>query len=412
MIGSADRSLALDVSLTGRADYTVSDNIERAPVGSEVSGTIWARTVGLGLLQNWGPKSLNILVEGGWETVDATTSTTEEVNRLRMDARLPWSSTGALAVSLEQSRETVPPDPEELNQGRQLTDRSRAGINLASRTSPNSGWEADLSARIEEREDRDLMESVSAVTWSTALDKIYNIELGAGLTNGEDAILENSWVEDQFSVVLNRQLSASSSIGYRLQWDGSHIEEADTGTGRSDQRSERIGAGATYQWQSSSLWQHVYGIHIDRVTTVSDEKYTEPRAQVSVSGGQLREATLAVNATYGTQLPDPLDDQATWSRNATFRTDISWAAARNLSLESAVSYRRSVFFLDDTLDREDVTTSAQVSMVWQPLELRLSFGLTALSVGLTALAEERHSSDETNDLNETRYGINLSGTIE
>jgi hypothetical protein len=160
------------------------------------------------------------------------------------------------------------------------------------------------------------------------------------------------------------------------------------------------------------LWQHVYGVGIDRVTTVSDEKYTEPRAQASVSGGQLRGARVTAIATYGTQLPDPLDDQATWSRNATFQTDISWEAARNLSLESAVSYRRSVFFLDDTLDREDVTTSAQVNMVWQPVELRWFFGLTAFSVGLTALAEERHSSYETNDLNETRYGINLSGTIE
>jgi hypothetical protein len=403
----------LDVRLTGRADYTVSDNIERRPVGEEVSGTIWAETVGLGINETWGPNTLDLLIEGGWEKIDGATRTDEEISRFMMDASFPWSSTGALAVSVEQSRETVPPDSEDLNQGRQLTDRLRAGINFAGRSSHGSSWESDFSARTEERSDRDLKEFISEVTWSKIFDEVRSFELAVGLTNGEDQALENAeiaWVEDRVSVVLNRQMSASSSMEYMLQRDGSYIQGTGPGTGR----SERIGAGATYQGKISSRWEQAYGIGIDQVRTVSGEKFLEPRAQASVSGGQLRGARLTAIVTYGTQLPDPLDDQATWSRNATAQTSIDWTAARNLVFESEVSYRRSILFWDDDLGREDVMTSAQVSMDWQPPEVRWSFGLAAFSVGLTALAEERNSSgpNKTDPLNETRYGINLTGSLE
>ncbi|MDF1536358.1 MAG: hypothetical protein P1S46_07640 [bacterium] len=398
--GAADMAMALDVSLTGRADYTASDNIERASAGSEISGTILTQTVGLEITEPWGPKTLDLLIEGGWETVEAATLNNEEISRFRLGAHLPWSSTGAADLSIETSRETVPPDPDELNQGRLLTDRSLAVINLVSRNSPISGWEIGLSARTEEREDRDLKESVSVLTMSTAIDRTHSIEWIVGLTDGEDAALGNSWVEDEASIALNRRLSASSSMVYRLRWDGSRIEEADTGI----ERSQRIGAGVTYRWQSSSQWQQEYGVFIDQVTTGNDERFTEPGVQVAVGGDLTREARLTVSANFETRLPDPLSDQVTWSKNATLQTGVAWTAARNLSVEPVVFYRRTELFGDETVDRDDVTTSCQVSMIWQPGP--------RWSAGLTALSEVRNSSDEAYDLSENRIGINLSGTMD
>ena len=93
--GAADMAMALEVRLTGQAEYTVSDNIHRAPVGTEVSGTIWNRTVGLEVNETWGPNTLDLHVRGGWESVDGTTKTDDEVSRIMLNTNFPlvvhWS---------------------------------------------------------------------------------------------------------------------------------------------------------------------------------------------------------------------------------------------------------------------------------------------------------------------------------
>lgn len=399
VLANAGIPSALDLDLTTTNSFTASDNIQRASEGNEVSGTISSQLVGLGISGAWSPDgSIDMLVEGGWETVDGETMETEDIMRLRIDAEVPWSATGGWSLSARRSRETDTPDPGALDQRRLLTERSQAVLGVKGAAGSSSRWSVDLSAREEERTGRRLTEYRSGLQWSGPLGRRWSLGLETSLTEGEDEVPGSEWRNEEATLALTRRLSTVSTLACTLQWTGSLIEEE--GSDRLD--SGKVGAQISIRRQTSPAWSHYYALGADRLKTAREEIITEPRGEITIQGKLSRTTALDLGALVQTRLSDPLDDDPSESRSADIKTGLTWIPHRRVFVEPSASWGRSEL-LGDGSTRDDETVSYGVGVRWEPGP--------SWRVGLGVLAQERDSTDDAYDLTENRFNVSISGSF-
>jgi len=392
------QSNAVDFAWTARISGISSDNIYRSRGGLQEYGTLLRMDMDFEINEQWGRRSLGFLAGGGWETIESDVSTTEDVYRYRLNAVLPWSSTGRIEGSAETSRETESPEPDDIDQGRLLTTRSEFGLSVGNRFARSSSYQAGIYQAKEEREDRDYNENSMILQWSDFLSPRRSINWLGRISSAEETILNTSWEEFYTIVTLSDQMRPIISMNYEIDFNEFSVDTTE-GT---KERSYRFGLQVRYEAEGISGWTYNSGMGIDHLVSSSGERSWEPRAEVSAQGPLSR--TLEANGTISSfaELEDPLDFDTEWVRESRVEAGLDWNIYRTFLVTPFAAYLYQDFHNRDQLFSEDKTILYGVFTSWTPLSpWLLEFG---------GVVERRNSSDQLRDLEEKRLELRVATT--
>ena len=199
VLGLVRISNALEVRFGAQNMNTYSDNIHRAPVGSEVDGYLLSVEGDLNVSGDLRSGSLDLSVGAGLEILDDGEARKTDIFRMQLNSTHPWSETGYLDVSISASDKIEEPDPADISQVRIRTRTSRAGLEIGGGRPTSVGleiggrrppsafhWRTGLSGRTERRLGRDLEELRGVLGYNVELDRRRSLVFDADLTRGDE----------------------------------------------------------------------------------------------------------------------------------------------------------------------------------------------------------------------------------
>ena len=399
LIGFPSDSRGLDVSGAARAEIIGSDNIHRDNSELQESGSLLTQGVGVQLLEQRGRSSFSLSLEGGWETIESSTRpSTDEVYRLDLNARIPWSGTGRVEGSASTSRDMAVPDIEDLEQGRILVAASEVGLIVGDEKPAVSEWQVQIAESKEESVEQDQEETSADFQWSKAVSRVGTLSLEGGLADGKDDLQEESW--RRYSGIVNMEVRVRAALtrSYDLIWEKITIEEADG----IQNTSERLGFDVRHILQEASGWSFEGALGVDSVKTPSQNGTLGPRGEFIATGPLSRVVTAETTLGYSTRIQDPQDFEAEWTDTGIFSAVVTWDVSRAMQIRPAVEFSRAESFGQDIEDRLEETVILRVDARWTPS--------TTWFLEWGAVTEDRKSTLPTGDLSETRLELRASST--
>jgi hypothetical protein len=396
----ATESRGMDLTLTTRAGAVFSDNIHRDGSGFEENGSLLTQGAGINMSQESGRRSLNLSLDGGWETLDSKTRwSSEEVYRIDMNVGLPWSQTGRIEGTARTSRETGTPEVDDPDQGRLLTKHINTGLHISDEASAVTRWRIGADQRTEESTIRNLVETTTNFEWSRDFSRVSAVTLQGSNTRGDDDLELSSWKTNKASVVLNNRIKPNVTRSYRLFLEKSTVKEPDD----LENESENVGVEIRYTSEKPDGLSYEIAIGFDHLKTPSDEKVVEPSAEVILSGPMSRTVIADGSIEYSLRIQDPLETETEWTRVGRFSAGLAWSATRYFLVLPGIEYIFEDIQGWETLDRTDQTIIAKLNTRWFPAR--------TWAIALGVVLEERDSTENSFELSEGRLELNISTTI-
>jgi hypothetical protein len=394
LAGGPEVSRAWDVNASARAEVIESDNIHRDNSELQENGSMLTQGVGVQLLEQQGRNSFSLSLEGGWETIESSTRpSSDEVYRIDLSARIPWSGTGRVEGSAAASRDTTAPDIEDLEQGRILVTASEVSLLIGDEKPAVSEWQVQLGERKEESAEQDQEEVTADFLWSRALSRIGTLSLEGGVDDGKDDFQLETWRRYTGAVNMEVRVRAALTRSYELIWEKITIEE-DDGT---QNTSERLGFDIRHVLQEASGWSFEGALGVDSVKTPSQDGTLGPRGEFVATGPLTRVITAETSLGYSTRIQDPQDFEAEWTDTAIFSAVVTWDVSRVFQVRPAVEFSRAESFGEDIEDRLEETVILRMDARWTPSDTWfLEWG---------AVVEDRESTLATGDLSENRLEL-------
>jgi hypothetical protein len=400
ILGMAGISRAVDVQVRAESEAISSDNITRALNGFETDGFLLTLESDVTISGEVGLWDWDLIVGGGWESLD-TGEAVDDVNfRILLNARTPWLNSGYLAGSAGVSEEIEEPETTDIIQERLRTRSSEVRIEAGMQTSRAFSWRALVGNRTEERRDRDLSESRGEIGWRVAFDAKRSLIIDTAFSSGSDDFDENSWTGSSLSLDFRQQENRFSSRGYRLIWEEQTLKQAVGPSGRSELLSTRY----YYEMVGPTGWSFSSDLGLDGIKGSQDDMRWETHIMLSASSAPGTRFRLNTSLSSISTIPDPFaDERIAWTRDNRVRAGLAWSVTRLYTIEPIIQFRLLDLFGNGIANRSDETMLLR-------LETRWALG-NSWSVDLNAHTEDRTSSQVSYDLYENRLEMRISGTF-
>lgn len=399
ILGLVSISNAVEVRFRVQNMVTVSDNIDRAPSGLEVSGSLLIMQGELSLSGDLGSGSVDLGIGGGWEALDNGESSNTDNFNFRLNVNIPWSGTGYVEGSASTSDATEEPEITDISQVRVRTRTSRMNLEVGKRATPTFRWRTGLSNRTESRFDRDLDESRAELGWDVKLNRRRSLAVDVAYNRGTEDFDGDSWTGSSVSVDIRKRSDRVTSGGYKLAWEGQNLERA----GGTREWSDKVSAVGYYEIEMPSGWSFISELGVDGIKPIVDERRWEPRADLGLASAPGRRFRVSGNLSSSSTIQDPVEDQVAWTRDSQVRAGLVWRVSRTYTVEPSAQFRYAELFGNGIADRTDETLILRLGTRWIPGR--------KWSVGLSAQTEDRNSSQDSFDLSEGRLELSLSGTF-
>jgi hypothetical protein len=172
ILGLVSTSYAVEVQFGAESVFIASDNIFRALNGFETDGYRLTLDSDVTVSGDVGLWDWDLVVGGGWSSLDDGEVTDSLNSRILANARTPWLKTGYVKGSAGFSDAIEEPETTSIIQERVRTRMSQVSLEAGMQTSPAFSWRALVGNRNEVRPDRDLDESRGEISWNLRLDPI------------------------------------------------------------------------------------------------------------------------------------------------------------------------------------------------------------------------------------------------
>jgi len=396
ILGTAGGASAWEAGAGAYSRAMVSNNIDRAPIGKEVEGYRLSMGGNAKVMGYVGAGTVNLNIMGGWETENGETADFDTYSVL-LDARLPWSRTGYFEGSASIADETVDPDLTDISQVRVRTRTSELSLGIGKKATPTVGWFAGVTGRTEKRFDRDLKEGELNLGWETVLNTRRSLDLDVGLRSGTDDFMGNTWTGYTMTVDTSKQLTRSSSSGYRVEWEGSQLEL------RSGviQSSDRVTVLHHYEKLIKSNWSLANDIGTDGIHPQNAKREWLPRWLLGIRGDTGERTRVYATAYSSSTIQDPEEAIVSRTTNSVFDAGLTWNLFRNLSFGPRFVFRDALLVEEGAPDRTDQTYLTELGLKWIPGR--------DWSIDLTFADEDLDSTNDSFDLSETRLELALAG---
>ncbi|MDF1525856.1 MAG: hypothetical protein RRA15_06505 [bacterium] len=399
VLGVADMATALDFQLLGRSRLTVSDNIDRAPVGQEIEGYLLTMEGDLNISGEPGTGTVNFLAGGGVETRKSDDFSNSDNYRFRLNMRFPWATTGYVEGSANFSEETENPELGDINQGRLRTRRSNVSVGAGRRSSQTFQWHGNVDARTQRNIDLDLEETRGGLGWGLTLNRRRSLTIDVGYHEGSDAVEADSWTGSSLSFNMTNQTDRSTSTGYRLDWESSQLERSDGAR----EHSNMVSVVALYVVEMSTDWTFTSEVGVDGIKPIVDERRWEPRVELGVTGLPDRRVQFDSSLSVFSSIRDPEEGDVAWTRAGQIQAGLMWNLTSAYSVEPRIQYRYAEVYGNAAADRTDITWFFELAMSWSPSR--------TLSLEAAAVSETIDSTEAFRDLSENRLDLTLSAAF-
>jgi hypothetical protein len=268
VLGPAGIARAVDVEIRAQSTAISSDNINRSLNGFETEGFLLIMESDVTISGELGLWDWDLVVGGGWESLDTGEAADDVNSRILANARTPWLNTGYVKGTAGLSDAIEEPEATSITQERVRTRMSEVSLEAGMQTSPAFSWRALVGNRREVRPDRDLDESRGEIGWNVRLDPTRSLIINTGFNIGTDGFDENSWTGSSVSLDFRKQENRFSSRGYKLLWEEQNLKQPVGPSGR----SELLSALYYYEMEGPTGWffsrnqvpfKHLPFIHID-----------------------------------------------------------------------------------------------------------------------------------------------------
>ncbi len=399
ILGLTDISSALDVNLDLRTRGTVSDNINRAPVGSERDGYLLTTEADLSFTSKVGTGTATMGIGGGWETLDDGDASDSDTSRLGFEFLQPWSRTGYVLGSVTYVDATEEPDITDISQERVRTKTIEKRLEVGNQPAVNASWQVAVTDNTEKRFDRDKEENEAVLIYEAGLDRINSLITSVGLVDGEEKINNDTWTRSSLLVDIQRNQSPVTSKGYRINWESQRTEQ---GAG-AHFRTHKLGMVTYYETEMGSGMTYASEVGLDLIKPRSNPARLEPYIKVDLLGTPERPIQKKGSIYSAATLADPLEDRAGCVRDTQLQGSIAWRVTRIYTVEPIVRYRLAEIHGNNTASRTDETRILR-------LETRLDLYGQWL-IQLNTQTEEVSSTQAAYDLQETRFELSIEVAI-
>jgi len=399
VLGLVSVSKAVEVHLDVRNRVTISDNINRSSLGSEREGYLLATEGDLSFSTAVGLGTADMLIGGGWETLDDGRVSDSDNYRFGLKLTLPWSRTGHLLGSIDSSDGTQEPDITDINQERVRTKSVEKRLEVGNHAAVNASWQLALRNYTEERYDSDQEENDIVLSYEVGLDRLNTLLASVGFVEGEEKMQGDTWTRSSASFELQRSQSPVTSKGYRATWESQKTVRL----AESDFTTNKLGLIAYYMTTTRSGMTFSGDVGIDIIHPRSVERRWEPHTRAEVLGPPERTFQPKGSLFSAATLADPLDYRIDWTRDTQIQGGGAWRVTRNYTVEPIIIYRLAEYHGNNSANKTDETRILR-------LETRLNL-VQDWRIELSAQREELSSSQAIYDLRENRIEMSVTGVI-
>jgi hypothetical protein len=400
VLGMAGISSAVDVEIRAQSTAISSDNINRSLNGFETEGFLLTLESDVTISGEVGLWDWDLVVGGGWESLDTGEAADDVNSRILASARTPWLNTGYVKGSAGLSDAIEEPESTSITQERIRTRMGQVSIEAGMQTSPAFSWRALAGNRREVRPDRDLDESRGEIGWTVRLDPISSLIIETGFNSGTDDFDENSWTGSSVSLDFRKKENRFSTSGYKLLWEEQNLKQPVGPSGR----SELLSALYYYDMEGPTGWFFSSDLGLDGIKGPLDDMRWETHIMLSLRSAPGTRFRLSTSLSSISTIPDPFDDERiAWTRDNQARAGLAWSVTRLYTIEPVVLFRLLELSGNGIANRTDETVLLRVETRWVLAN--------SWSIELNAHTEDRKSSQVSYDLYENRLELRISGTF-
>ncbi|UCF30640.1 MAG: hypothetical protein JSV26_11410 [bacterium] len=390
--GLADRARAAEWNWVLETRALYSDNIERQREGREVDGNLFSLEAGIEVDHQAGQNNYALRGVGGWERVEGTETSTNNIYQVDADLIWPVSGFTTLGLQATASRQTNLQEVDNLDRSRTLEDRSRLSLTFIGReTYPLRSFDTYLWTE-EIKRDTETTNTASLggnLDIPAGLGK--SIQVAASALVGEGKESDDRWRENRYSAVI--QISSAKKFLYGGE---TFLYASETNPGNpldEDVEFDNLGLILFVENYPSPQTTLVVSLGTEGLKEKGSERDWSERGRLTFKSQVSNRTSLALSAAQENTLGQRADRTPVWSRRSLAEATLVWRTTSTLTATvNAIASKDDFDPSQFGFDRQDNRLVTTLGLSWRTSE--------DSDLALTANREKIDSNDDLEDLKE------------